>query len=345
MEKKDCLSEEAIAAWADGRASAPERAVWEAHADSCVPCRERLSSVLGNEDIGALFDPGALEATVANSVRSQAAPRRHVLPGAWRQVAAASILAAAGWMLLRSGEAPARRFTLPEGRHVADTPQVLVAGPDRHELLTLPDGSRVRFAPGAEARLLSPDSGERVVIALAHGTLEVEAVKDHRAFRVVSEAGEVRVVGTSFTVKAFRIYRGRGGSGEGGEGPAVDPSPLTPDPVLSVLSVEVSEGIVEFEGAAGKIRVPAGKRGIVRPGRAPALQEIAAWDWKTAVARLGSAWERPGFSGTLEGMTLLAGTWEGNGDWRARAAAAAATDRERRIAVFLAGLLEDPGHE
>ncbi len=318
MDARACLSEEEVAAWVDGGASASERAAWAGHLESCAACRERLSAGLGDGDVGAAFDPDALEAAVTGAARSGSAPRRTAFAGAWRFAAAASVLLAAGWLLFRSGDAPARHFTLPEGRRVGDVPQDLVA-----EAFTLPDGSRARLDPGSRARLLAPGTDERVVIGLARGTLTVEAVKDPRAFRVVSEAGEIRVVGTSFSARAFHVWPEAGDA-------------------FSVLSVEVSEGAVEFRGAAGMIRVPAGKRAMAFPGRPPALQEMALWDWKTAVARLASGHGKPGFAESLEAVTLLAGTWGGGGDWRSRAADAAATPRERRVAAFLAGLLEEP---
>lgn len=92
------------------------------------------------------------------------------------------------------------------GRTRTDTlakvvPSASVSAVDAGAFVQLPEGSRLRVSPGANARILST-SREDVRVALDDGRIEVEASHDpmRRSFVVSAGDFEVRVVGTVFSV-------------------------------------------------------------------------------------------------------------------------------------------------
>ena len=227
------------------------------------------------------------------------------------------------------GEPPeaVRTHHIPSGRPVSGRGESF--SPARGappEAVQLPDGSRFRVQPASIAAFRAPGPGERIVVDFRRGALEAEVAKGAGVVRILSEPGEVRVLGTAFLARAFRVH--------------------LPDAV-SVLSVEVSEGVVELSAPGRKLRVPAGHRGILwKSARDPApraiQQEVQPADWR-AVAALGRDWERwgdpPGAPNLMpEPVFLLAASWQGIGDWGDVLDGAGETPAHRRIAAALLGL-------
>lgn len=95
-------------------------------------------------------------------------------------------------------------FYFGRSRHDSLTtvaPSASLYAVDAGGFVQLPEGSRLRVSPGANARILST-SREDVRVALDDGRIEVEASHDptRRSFVVSSGDFEVRVVGTVFSV-------------------------------------------------------------------------------------------------------------------------------------------------
>ncbi len=291
------------------------------HAAGCLACREGIVRFLEEEallgrEIGPAVAGRLLHAAAGRRPRFRRAPL-------WTAAAAAAVLAVGIWAM-RSGKAPARAFALPEGRSVAADGETVRPTASAPESLGLPDGSRFRIAPGSEARFARPEGTTRCRIELTRGMLEAEVVKGGGAVVVASEAGEIRVVGTSFTARAFRVH------------PAGRES-------FPVLAVEVSIGAVDLAGAQGRTeRVVAGRRGIARPGGLM-VQEAVPMAWQEALARWGRGARDPGFPETGACFTLLAGSWSGIGNWAEVASRAEATAQERQVAALLARLTGDTG--
>ncbi len=331
-DRAGCLSDEEIALAAEGSASPAERALFEAHVGDCAACRARWAEAHepAPSPAGHPLDAAALARAAAGAWRVSApvpAFRRSRFPRVAIRVgvaAAAAILAAWGLGLFAPGTGTGRARALPEGRAIAGRGERIGTAA---EVVQLPDGSRFRVAAGSAVVFDLPGPGERITARLARGTLEADVVKGTGSVRIVSEAGEIRVVGTVFTAKAFDIH----------------PSPLAADPSpFPVLSVEVTGGAVEIAGAAGTVRVAAGRRGIVRAGKSPVLQEAAPLGWREAARRWGGSREDLSFAGSWGAVTLLAGRWDGIAGWEEALDAAGEPADLRRVAAALVGIAAGP---
>ncbi len=297
-----------------GALSPDEASAVTAHLEACAACRGESEAIAGLDDLlaGLVVEP---EVRVAR-------------PGSrtwgWVAGAAAAVLVAvSGWILLKPAEDPARVHRLPAGDPVAGRDGVFRTSSGDMKPLSLPDGTRLRIGPSGEIRFLAPLPGERFRIELARGSLEAEVAKGADRVRIVSAAGEITVLGTAFLAKAFRV--------------AEEP----------VLSVEVTEGLVEIRGGDTVHPVPAGRRGIVRGGKVPfaTVQEAIPLSWREALARWGKGASAPDFPGRVECLTLLAGRWEGIESWNEVPADPTASPEERKRAAILAGILSDTERE
>lgn len=322
-----CLTEEELALLAEALLEGAEREEAALHLELCADCRRRWSAV--DAAVGSEEEPAAPHAVDAEGIAEAAsrafAPRRFRLrPLAWSAAAASVALALSLPLLLKSG-GRTRTSVLPEGRLITGVGETVQAAGSAGEALRLPDGSRLRAAPGAVVRFLPPAEGDRFRIELVRGRLEAEVEPAKGLFRIVGDAGEIRVRGTRFTARSLRIYPPGSPKGE------------------PVLSVEVSEGAVELAGAAQAIRVGPARRGIVR-GRwsAPLLQEMEASDWMEAARRWGGEIHAKGFASSWTCATLLGGSWKGLDSWWDALDDARAPLPARRLAAELVSLSADP---
>lgn len=319
MNRWGCLSDEEIAILAAGALDEAARTSVRSHLDECGRCRARWAEA--SEEVSA-FAPPAVETEALAAAAVQAfstvtrRPSGAVRRARWALAAAAVLLTAVAIRFFWPEPAARSAFTLPAGREVSGR-DLVVETFDTAEAFRLPDGSRFRVAPASRVTFQAPGPGERIRLTLARGTLDAEVVRGSGAVRLAAEGGEIFVVGTRFRARAFRMHA-----------PAAARS-------FPILSVEVHEGAVDLVGAAGAARVSAGRRGILKEGEPPVLQEAAPIDWRAAASRWGSAWAEPGFAASWEGATLLAGTWGGLSDWEEALFDRAASPALRRVAAAL----------
>lgn len=330
-----CLTDEVMAAFMSG-AGAPEgmRERFEGHLAACGACRARWAmSGAGEEDdpeedLPFSEDPvpdiGLVRAAVLSSRRGQGAnrsePSRRFPPRRWAAAAGVLLLVGLSLLFLPSPlDAPRSRF-LPPAQPIAGRNETVRAprGGDA-ESVQLPDGTRLRLSPGSEARFEEPSrEGDRFLVHLVRGVLDADVEKGAGALRIRSDAGEIRILGTVFKARAFRLGAGR-----------------TP-----VLSVEVVEGAVELADASGPTVVRAGRRGILRRGSAPELQEALPVDWRAAALRWGKDLGKA--EDGWNAAYLLGSSWEGLDDWETVLDRREADPDLRRIAAELVGLSAEP---
>lgn len=322
--EQDCLTTEDLARIAaEGIGSASADA--QTHLAACDACKETLAAAIAacDEEGTRPVGPSVARAVLARASRRPAVPvwRR---PAAWGALAAAAVLVAVLLPFWRD-EAPGKRFTIPAGQAVEGKGEAYAAGAEGLPLL-LPEGSRIRVAPGSRIRCLPPQGEERVHVALEAGSLEAEIVSAPRAVRISAPAGEVRVVGTVFTVRALTVHA-----------PLAEGFEAAP-----ILAVEVREGRVELSGTSGGLEVKAGWRGIVRPEERPLLQERAPMTWEQAAVQFGRGWSAPDFARTSGCATLLSWDWTGASSWIDALASGQGMPLARRVAAALVGMTARP---
>lgn len=334
-----CLTDEEMAVFARGESLPEEAERWALHLERCSACADRWAAAVaegeGTASVPAV-DPHPL-AAAALRVHAVPSPRRPMF-ARWTLAAAAAALMAFGLSFFLPSRETERRFTLPAGQAITGREESFRTGAGDPLCVSLPDGSRFRIGSATMARFEPPGPGDRTVLRLERGSVDAEVARAPGRVRIVAEAGEAVVVGTAFTARAFRVYEGSGGRGQGPEGAAVGPSPLTPYPFCAVLSVEVSEGAVDLAGPAGAVRVVPGKRGILRGAEPPVLQESRPIDWQEAAARYG----REGEPSSWGNVILLAGSWQGISSWWEALEAPQASPAARRVAAFLASSAAEP---
>lgn len=323
MDRTGCLTDdEEIALFAGGAADASNRLRAERHMARCGVCRARWAEADGPSAFSSAepaLDVEAMARSASDAWRDRPGTGRR---WGWGAAAAAAVflLAVLAARLIQGPES-ARSRLLPGGRAISGRDERVETG-SSSDVVRLPDGSRIRIGPRSRVAFLAAGSGERLVARLERGILEAEIAKAAGAVRILAEAGEIRVVGTVFTARSFRIHPSDG-----------------PGRPMAILSVEVTEGAVDLEGGSGCLRIAAGRRGIARanPGEAPVIQEAAPLDREEAARRWGSGWGAPGFFHSWNAATLLAGTWTGEEDWEAVLADRRRPPDLRRVAAALAG--------
>lgn len=302
--ERPCLSPEELVSVAEGIFSGAE-----AHLGACAACRGRLAAVASEPDDFPV--PAPEPATLAVAARAAwREGRRRPVPRFLVPALGAAAALALGLAIVRLARpsVPPRPFTLPSGEALEGRSGQVRAPEDGPLSFSLPDGSRFRAAPRSAVLFHPPAAGERWVIRLARGSVEAEIAKESGTVRLVSAAGEVRVVGTSFIAKAFEA---------GGE---------------AVLSVTVREGAVDLVSSGGTVRVAAGRRGIAFGPGLPVLQEAPPCTWRSALDQWGKDLERSAWSR----VNLLAGVWEGLDRWEDLLAASDVPSVDRRRAAMLA---------
>lgn len=299
-----CLSPAEIAAAVEGTSSPAERRRWEEHLASCFLCRDRFAAAAAplGSDAAVSTDPEPIaDAVLAVLRREWPVPfaRRWVVSAA----VAAALVAAAGatWLLLPHAGRPdgAAAFRLPAGRPIAGTTERIETAPGGEDVLSLPDGSRLRVGSASAVRFHPTTPGERLRVEIARGTVEAEIASAAGRVLFLSEAGEIHVRGTAFLAKVARIHWPPGGT-------------ELPTPILSV---DVARGAVDLSGPGGTVRVAAGRRGILVGGRPPVLQEIAPVAWRTVARAAAPMSASPDFPSSFACVNLLAGNWAGLSDW------------------------------
>lgn len=311
--------------------------------DETDPCR-RLRRLLADGEPGAAVDPHLADCPACRRFQTQvtrveaalsdlaeeapvdapsfplreAAPVRRLLPAAVG-IAAAGL--AAIWLvqfLLAPGR-PAARRSLPAGERIAGRDESFDGDSAAGRTVELPDGSRFRIAPETAVRFAPPGPGERIFLELARGEVEADIPSGGGAVVIGAPAGRLRVLGTVFRATAFRVHpAGR--------------------PPVDFLGAEVAEGTVRLENERGSLRVPAGRRGILRRDGIARLQEMPPMDPATAVERFGADARSPGFAESFACATLLTGRWEGFRGWEGVVADSRAPAKIRSTAALLTGL-------
>lgn len=291
------------------------------HLADCPPCRRYQAQVAR---VNAALS-GLTEETPSSMppLPSPAAVPGRRFPFRTAGIAAAGLAALGIFQLLLGPErAPARR-SLPPGERIAGRDERFDRGSDVERIVELPDGSRFRIPPGTSARFVPPRLGERVFLEVARGEVEADVPRGGGAVVIGTPAGRLRVLGTIFRVKAFRVHP---------QG----------SPPVDFLAAEVAEGTVRLENDRTALSVPAGRRGILRGDGACRLQEMPPMDPLTALGRFGVGMRSPVFAEGFACATLLAGRWEGFRGWEALVADPGAPPRSRADAAFLTGLAAEP---
>lgn len=322
-----CPDLETLALLAQGDAATRER--HGAHLADCPDCLERLSAILAEG--GGVALPRADREQVWRTLSGRiGAPRPRISlfrPRPLLAAAATVTILAVGAAVWLSRETPPA--TVPQGpiltgaRPLSPAETRVSAGPEKSDTFLCPDGSAARLAPGSAASFLPPGPGERVRLRLDRGTLDAEVLKSRSGFVVAADGGEVRVVGTFFRVRAFRIHT-----------PAGDAIPF--------LSVEVTRGAVDLAGPQGTRRIAAGARGLVWKGEGPLLQAAEPLHWQEALRKWGSAASASDFAGSPGCAVLLGGSWLGADTWREALRDVSASSNLRRSAAALVGMTASP---
>lgn len=343
-ERDRCLDAEEIALWIEGGGEGGRRARIEGHLSACAGCRRAWAEAA--EEAGE--DPvpqGAVEriarAAAAEGTRPGLRLRRFRLPALWAAAAAAFVaLLPALRLLSPAPEKPPR--ALPEGERVAGRSEALrVASGESPRVVETPDGTRLRVHPATRFSFREPGPGERLVGLLERGTVEADVVKGASQVRIATGAGDVVVVGTRFTVRAFKIHQETGVRRQesGDESKKQAPSSLGEEDRgeggIPVLSVEVVEGTVELVRDGERLPVSAGRRGFLWPGGGPVLQELREGaDLGRSLDRWRGEWPAP-----LTTPLLLLGA--GADPWEILGRAGLPEAR-RRSAARLATLSAEP---
>lgn len=130
--------------------------------------------------------------------------------------------------------------TLPEERPLS-------TAADEQIDLQFPGGSHVRLAPETRAEWSRTRDGE-IRLQLHAGTANAQIAPGENSFRVVTSAGDVRVLGTTFSVRVIDL-----------------PVPASSQGTV----IELSEGRLELVHPSGTARMDGSQRGILVPGVKP----------------------------------------------------------------------------
>ncbi len=239
----DCPSRERLAAFLDGAAGGAPEEGFVGHLSVCPSCRWVVASWT---EVAA--DPGA----------SLAWPADHDMPVGrmrsptfrWASAAAALLILASAYALWASRGRGGIRPVL-EGTYLAasGTPGDRLAPGERISsghggTLRLEDGTRVNLEAGASLSLDRPDAGLRLSLTQEAGTIHLEVPRLPGGVMIRTPLGNIRVVGTRFSVSlhpGFPLQEGR----------------------HALLEVIVREGQVVMDGREGPRSLCAGECLIV----------------------------------------------------------------------------------
>ncbi|MBI4230814.1 MAG: FecR domain-containing protein [Planctomycetes bacterium] len=239
---------ETLAAWCDGTLAGPAREAAETHLAGCAACR-RLT---GGEENGAVEIPPALLAHAREAVRRMPARRARRGVSALAAGLAACLTVAAGLAILPAvtgGERGVRGTLTLGGRTRAFQAMEPLRFPTAG-VLSFPEGVRAEIAPRGEARLLPPRDGERLRLRLDAGEASLRVHPGKGAVVIESPCGDVRVLGTDFSVRLWR-------------------DPLGDREEPDMLEVEVRSGKVVVETGGNAATVRSGGRAYAVRGAAP----------------------------------------------------------------------------
>lgn len=309
-----------LARWAEGGAASLAE-----HLSACDPCAERAAAAR----LAAGAEAGEEDRARADLLFSRlAAPAGRPSPRLWRAaaLAAAGLLAAWGLRFWSGGPAGAPAFPsgAPAVLPAAAGEGLLVEAADVPVERTLPDGSRLRAAPGTRLSFSADPRGGRL-LRIKRGAVELDVRKDRTLFTVSAAGGDVIVTGTRFTARAFRLEPRPGGA------------------FVPVLSVEVREGSVRLRSPGGTVDLAPGQTGIAA-GQAPVRFLDAAGRERTveaALARLAEASEGAADAALLGAAATALGTWDDPAAFL-REESSSADPRRRAAAAALARLARLP---
>ncbi len=220
--------------------------------------RKLLAVAAEQKDLG--FQETVWQTVRAEVRRQRFAARRRLVFGGL-SAAAAIVVCALGWLLLRPMAEPVGRVRavygwveLTEGssarRIVGEEPlfarrRVRTLSGSRGEI-QLEDGSRLLLEPRTIVQVA--DEGKGLRVRLRRGTVDVEAARQQRDrwLAVETPSSKVRALGTAFDV---RLVRRPDGSGR--------------------TRVHVTSGTVELESGGEKILLPAHTEGVADEGKRP----------------------------------------------------------------------------
>ncbi len=211
---------------------------------------EALNQALHSDDTQPDFQkwianhPEAVEKLTTRTPQRQRPPwiRRIIMNATTVKFAAAAVIALAAIV----GITQLTHNTNPQTAVIETVAQQTLAGPMTHQFA---DGSSVKLAAGATIRTLA-EAGKRGFEHLA-GQIDVTVAKGKGEFIVMSPYGQVKALGTQFTMDIV-------------EGVAED----TKQPV-KLLSVKVTEGSVEVRNAKGASTLTERQKIVVAMDAAP----------------------------------------------------------------------------
>lgn len=184
--------------------------------------------------------PEAVEMLTSRTPQTQRPPRirRIIMNATLIKLAAAAVIVIAGIVGIT-------QFTKtgPEGNPIA---QETIAGPTTH---TFPDGSTVQLAQGASIRTFV-EAGKRGFEHLA-GQIDVKVAKGRGEFIVTSPYGQVKALGTQFTMNVM------------------DETAANTKERVQLLAVKVTEGTVEVRSDKGTTTLTENQDIVVAANAAP----------------------------------------------------------------------------
>jgi ferric-dicitrate binding protein FerR (iron transport regulator) len=215
---------------------------------------EALEGALGSDDTQPDFEtwkvrhPEAVEQLTTRTPQPQRPPtiRSIKVNRLYLKLAAAAVIAIAGIVGITQLTQPK---AMPPEIHFSSGAAMTVSesltGPTTH---TFPDGSIVTLADSAEIRTYG-EAGKRGFKHVS-GVIDVTVAKGKGEFVVTTPYGDVKVLGTEFTLELVD------GTADGGE-------------KVEMLAVEVTEGKVEVSNDKGTTTLEASQDTIVEKDAAP----------------------------------------------------------------------------
>lgn len=311
---ESCPDPELLAAFAFKALAGSRREAVESHLSRCPDCRVV---------VGASVKP-------AEPARLQGV-RLHWARIKWGAAAAAALLAMSGGIAhWKWGTGPGTASPIPASNEprppVWAMDGALSTGPAESRAVSLPEGTVLSLAPGTRISPAAPQQGERWHFRLEAGGLEVATAPGGGTARVSSPAGSIRILGTRFKTRAFAL-RGFPRAQE-------------------VLAVDLDEGRVELETAAGVAPLRPGMRGLAFAGEPPSQQERGqeqakaladlAASLRPPAERTDAGWILPGAEAgaRLRAATLWISGPKDAKDWR-EALRTSADPREREAIAAL----------
>ncbi|MBI4230148.1 MAG: FecR domain-containing protein [Planctomycetes bacterium] len=291
MTREPCPSEQEVIALAEGRGG--RQAPLVAHVADCAACRGVLA------DVAFMTAPQGAARPVAGRTRR-----------AWIRAAAAVLLLSVAVSILSRV-----RPRLPGGiEPVRVAWRGGGAGEERFgpgqpiecsgEALRFPDGTVVRGAPAGVVSLGEPTPTERLHLRLQSGGVDLSVARAAGEVTVETGLGEVRVLGTRFSVRLHPPW----------------------EEESALLEVEVHEGRVAVRGPGGRAVVETSQRAYLEPGGSPRLELAAAAAGPYWAERLSERLDRVFAAGSGPGAARLVAMLRHQGGYGVREAVSRVED-------------------